>query len=238
MKKVISFAILIFLTAGTMYAVTMDLLIKPVDQDRLRFFPVTEDNKNYFFLQSIDNVTRIIIGDFTQPEKRIVMITLDKDYTAIKSVTEYLPVTDEIRELDQSVSKFFTTDVNKLKRDIITGTIFINNYTDTMQSLGALESVLKRKDAHSIFPDVYGFSVKYSDVDDRKKHSAIFSYGKAIKGYYLIFKTEFYRESFISTRIPVLKYSVYCKDTNDPVIKETVDNLFKLKAPVSSKINQ
>lgn len=236
MKKMISFIILFILTGGLTFAITMDLLVKPVDTDRLKFFPVTADNKNYFFLQSIDNVTRIIIGDFTKPEKRIVMITLDKDYTTIKSVTEYLPETDEIRNLDESISKFFTTDVNKLKRDIITGSIFKNNYTDTMQSLGALESVLKRKDSHSIFPDVYGFSVKYSDVDDRKKHSAIFSYGKATKGYYLIFKTEFYRESFISTRIPVLKYSVYCKDTNDPVIKETVDNLFKLKAPVTSKV--
>lgn len=235
MKKMISFIILFLISGGIIFAVTMDLLIKPVDSDRLKFFPVTEDNKNYFFLQSINNVTRIIIGDFTQPEKRIVMITLDKDYTTIKSVTEYIPETDEVRTLNESVSKFFTTDVNKLKRDIITGTIFKQNYTDTMQSLSALESVLKRKDSHSIFPDVYGFSVKYSDVDDRKKHSAIFSYGKAIKGYYLIFKTEFYRESFVSTRIPVLKYSVYCKDTNDPVIQETVENLFKLKAPVASK---
>ncbi len=236
MKKMISLIILFILTGGLTFAITMDLLVKPVDTDRLKFFPVTADNKNYFFLQSIDNVTRIIIGDFTKPEKRIVMVTLDKDYTTIKSVTEYLPESDEIRNLDESVSKFFTTDVNKLKKDIITGSIFKNNYTDTMQSLGALESVLKRKDSHSIFPDVYGFSVKYSDVDDRKKHSAIFSYGKATKGYYLIFKTEFYRESFISTRIPVLKYSVYCKDTNDPVIQETVDNLFKLKAPVTSKV--
>ena len=236
MKKIISFIILLILAGGITYSVTMDLLVKPVDTDRLKFFPVTADNKNYFFLQSIDNVTKIIIGDFTKPEKRIVMITLDKDYTTIKSVTEYIPETDEIRNLDESISKFFTTDVNKLKKDIITGSIFKNNYTDTMQSLGALESVLKRKDSHSIFPDVYGFSVKYSDVDDRKKHSAIFSYGKAIKGYYLIFKTEFYRESFLSTRIPVLKYSVYCKDTNDPVIKETVDYLFTLKEPVASKV--
>jgi len=236
MKKMISIITAIILTAGIAIAIITDLQIKAIEPDRLKFFPVTEDNKNYFFLQSINNVTRIIIGDFTQPEKRIVMITLDKDYTTIKSVTEYLPVTDEIRTLNESVSKFFTTEVNKLKRDIITGSIYKNNYTDTMQSLNALESVLKRKDAHSIFPDVYGFSVKYSDVDDRKKHSAIFSYGKAIKGYYLIFKTEFYRESFISTRIPVLKYSVYCKDTNDPVIQETVENLFKLRAPVASKV--
>jgi hypothetical protein len=88
------------MTSGILYAVTMDLLVKPVDTDRLRFFPVTADNKNYFFLQSIDNVTRIIIGDFTQPEKRILMITLDKDYTTIKSVTEYLPENDEVITLN------------------------------------------------------------------------------------------------------------------------------------------
>lgn len=236
MKKMISFIISVLITCGIGYAVTTDLQIKPVKPDRLKFFPVTEDNKNYFFLQSIDNVTRIIIGDFTQPEKRIVLITLADDYTSIKSVTEYNPVTDELRTLMESESKFFTTDVNKLKRDIITGSIFKHNYTDTMQSLDVLEKVLNRKDSKSILPDVYGFSVKYADVDERKKHSAIFSYGKTIQGYYLLFKTEFYRESFTSTRIPILKYSVYCKDTNDPVIQETVENLFKLRAPAASKI--
>lgn len=236
MKKMIFLTISFVLTGILTYAITMDLLIKPVDPDRVKYFPVTEDNKNYFFLQSIDNVTKIIIGDFTQPEKKIILITLAKDYKTIQSVIEYNPVTDEVRSMKESDSKFFTKDVDKLKRDIISGSIFKNNYTDTMQSLDALESVLKRQDSRSIIPDVYGFSVKYADVDERKKHSAIFSYGKATKGYYLIFKTEFYRESFVSTRIPVLKYSVYCKDTNDPVIRETVDNLFKLKAPAESRI--
>jgi hypothetical protein len=49
MKKVISILMVIFMTSGILYAVTMDLLVKPVDTDRLRFFPVTADNKNYFF---------------------------------------------------------------------------------------------------------------------------------------------------------------------------------------------
>ncbi len=232
MKKIISTIILI-LTCSLVYAVSADLQIKPVIADRLKFFPVTEDNKNYFFLQSIDNVTKIIIGDFTQPEKRIILITLTDDYNTIKSVTEYNPVTDELRVIEKSESKFFTIDVTQLKKDIISGAIFKNNYTDTMRSLDTLESVLKRKDTRSIIPDVYGVSVKFADIDERKKHSAIFSYGKNNKGYYLLFKTEFYRESFTSVRIPVLKYSVYCKNTNDPVIMETVENLFKLKAPVT-----
>ncbi len=236
MKRMVSLIISVLLVAGIANAVNSDLQIKPVEPDRLKFFPVTEDNRNYFFLQSIDNVTRIIIGDFTQPEKRIILITLDSDYTTIKSVTEYNPVSDELRDLSESQSKFFTKDVNKLKRDIITGVIYKHNYTDPMQSYDTLESVLKRQDTKSIIPDVYGFSVKFADIDERQKHSAIFSYGKSVKGYYLIFKTEFYRESFSSTRIPVLKYSVYCKDTSDPVIQETVENLFKLRAPISTKI--
>lgn len=236
MKKKISFVTALLLTGGLLYAVNIDLQIKPVQPDRLKFFPVPEDNRNYFFLQSINNVTQIIIGDFTQPEKRIVLITLADDYTTIKSVTEYNPVTDEIRFMERSESRFFPSDVNRLKRDIITGAIYKSNYTDNMQSLDTLESVLKRQDSKSILPDVYGFSVKFADVDERKKHSAIFSYGKTIRGYYLLFKTEFYRESFTSTRIPILHYSVYCKETNDPVIRETVENLFKLKAPASSRI--
>jgi len=236
MKKKI-FSIITFLLASSLvFSVTTDLQIKSVEPGRLKFFPVTQDNKNYFFLQSIDNVTKIIIGDFTQPEKRIILITLDDDYKTIKYVTEYNPVTDELRDLEESSSRFFTTDVDRLKRDIINGSIYKNNYTDPMKSIDELKSVLERKDKKSIFSDVYGFSVKFADIDQRKKHSAIFSYGKTIKGYYLIFKTEFYRESFKSVRIPILKYSVYCKNTNDPVIKETVEDLFKLKSPTASKV--
>ena len=230
-KITIAILLALFSCISVFSAASDDLLVNQLKPDRLKYFPVPEDNKNYFFLQSIKDRTQILIGDFTLPEKKIVLITLNKDFNTIKSVTEYYPVTNELRTLKKSESKFFTTDVNRLKNDIISGAIYQNNYADPMKSLPVLEDEFERGDAGSVVAYTYGFTVKHADVDDRKKPSAMFGFGKTEKGYYMSFKTEFYRESFASTRIPILKYSVYCKDTNDPVIKETVDKLFKIKEP-------
>lgn len=210
-----------------------DLQLKRIDNDRLKLFPVPEDGRNYFFLQSIDDVTQIVIGDFMQGEKRIVLINLGSDYNTIKSVVEYQPRTKKLLRKKDSESKFFTTDVAKLKRDIISGAIFKNNSTDDMKSYDLLEPVFRENDAGRVFPDVYGFSVKLSEIDQENRYSAMFTFGNAAQGYYLQFKTMYYIKTSTTEMKPVLKYSVYCKNTRDPVVKEYVENLFKIRKPAS-----
>ncbi len=68
------------------------------------------------------------------------------------------------------------------------------------------------------------------------KLTAIFTFGKTVKGYYLQFKTFSYRENPVTESVPVLKYSVYSKNTNDPLIKEYVEMLFKIRQPTSSLV--
>ena len=102
---------------------------------------------------------------------------------------------------------------------------------NNMKSLKTLESVLNNSDTRSLYADVYGFNIKFYEVDELKKNSALFTYGKASAGYYLQFKTEYYRKDYKTEQKPVLRYSVFCKDTEDAVVKETVENLFKLKQP-------
>jgi len=214
----------------------IDLQIKKIDSYRLKLFPVPEDGRNYFFLQSIDDMTQIVIGDFMQGEKRIVLINLAGDYNTIKSVIEYQPRTKKLLRRKHSESKFFTTDIAKLKKDIISGSIFKNNSTDDMRSYDSLEPVFRENDAGRVFPDVYGFNVKVSEVDHENRYSAMFTFGKASRGYYLQFKTLYYIKTATTEMKPVLKYSVYCKNTHDPVIQEYVENLFKIRKPASVDI--
>ena len=68
-----------------------------------------------------------------------------------------------------------------------------------MKSYGELETVFKDNDASSIFPEVYGFSVKYTERDSDKL-SAMFTFGNTTKGYYLQFKTLYYRDNPIYDR--------------------------------------
>lgn len=208
-----------------------DLLTKKMTDDRMKFFPVPADNINYVFLQSIENDTAIIIGDFSGFEKKIILITDKNSDNTIDSVIEYFPLTKDLRRRTESQSRFFNKDIAKLKKDIIEGTIYKGNYTDNMKSLKTLESVLNNPDTNSFSSDVYGFNIRFFEADERQRHSALFTYGKNAGGYFLQFKTEYYRKDYKTEQKPVLKYSVYCRDTNDPVVKETVEALFKIRQP-------
>lgn len=208
-----------------------DLQIKKLTVDRMIYFPVTQDNINYIFMQAIENDTAIIIGDFSGLEKKIIMIIDKNSDNTIDSVFEYYPLTKDLRKKNNSSSKFFNKDIAKLKKDIIEGTIYKGNYTDGMKSIKTLESILNNSDTRSLYADVYGFNIKYYEIDELKKHSALFTYGKASAGYYLQFKTVYYRKDHRTEERPVLNYSVYCRDSNDPIVKETVENLFKIRQP-------
>lgn len=227
-------AALMVIASSLLYAGIDDLQTKKLTQDRVTYFPVPNDNINYIFMQSIGNDTSIVIGDFTGVDKMIVMITDKNNDNTIDSVIEYLPESKDLRKKKDSQSRFFTKDIAKLKKDIIEGTVFQGNYTDDMKSLKILEKVLANSDSNSVYPDVYGFNVKLFEVDERKKNSALFSYGKNAGGYYLQFQTIYYRKDYKTEKKPMLKYSVFCKDTNDPVVKETVENLFKVKQPTAN----
>ncbi len=212
-----------------------DLQEKQVNNDRLKLYPSPLEGKNYFFLQSINDQTQIIIGDFTQVDKKIIMIILNPDYTTIKSVVEYNPTKKQLLFKKDSTSKFFTTDIVKLKRDIITGAIYKGNNAQLMKSYDELENIFKEGDTSRIFPETYGFSVKLTELDSEKL-SAMYTFGNTIKGYYLQFKTLYYRENSLNEVIPILKYSVYSKNTHDPIIQEYVEALFKINKPSASYV--
>lgn len=232
MRYFYSAAILTMISISALFSAGFeDIQTKKVTPDRIKLFPVPADNKNYMFMQSIGNETSIVIGDFSGVEKKIIMITDRNNDNTIDSVIEYFPLTKDLRKKTDSQSRFFTTDIAKLKKDIIEGSIYKGNYTDDMKSLKTLEDILKDPDTNSLSAEVYGFNVRFYETDERQRYSALFSYGKNSSGYYLQFKTEYYRKDSNTEQKPVMKYSVYCKDTNDPAVKETVENLFKVKQP-------
>jgi len=237
MKKIVILSLLILLSSGNAFSVLIDdIQVKKVDAGRLKYFPVPSDNKNYFFLQSINNQTQIIIGDFSKSNnKRLILITLGKDYNSIKSVVEYYPDKKNMRVMKDSDSEYFTKDIVKLKKDIITGAIYRKNYCDRMNSCQELEDILKQNENTNILSDTYGFTIKLTETDNPVTPSALFTYGKSETGYYLQFRTEFYRLNYRTVEKPILRYSVYCKDTNDPVVADLVEELFKIKEPIMRK---
>jgi len=234
MKKLTIILIFLFICGTSLFSQEYDdLQEKYINNDRLKLFPAT--GKNYFFLLSVNDKTQIVIGDLTRTDKKIILINLNDDYTTIKSVIEYSPATKQMSTKKSSDSKFFTTDIVKLKKDIITGAIIKGNNADDMKSFGELERIFQQNDSSKIFPEVYGFSVKHTEVDETNKILAMYTFGNHIgSGYYLQFKTFYYRENPMSERQPKLKYSVYSKLSHDPIIIEYVDTLFKIRKPSAS----
>jgi len=227
----IAVAALLMMAAPVFSAGIEDLQTKKLTQDRVKLFPVPADNINYLFMQSIENDTFIVIGDFSGLDKKIIFITDNNNDNTIDLVTEYYPLTKDLKKRNESKSKFFNKDIVKLKKDIIEGTVYRGNYTDDMKSLRTLESILNNPDTNSLYTDVYGFNLRFFEADERSRNSALFSYGKNASGYYLQFQTVYYRKDYKTEQKPTLSYSVFCKDTNDPVVKETVENLFKVRQP-------
>jgi len=233
LKSVYLASVLTVLSLFPLYSAGLeDLQTKKLEGARLVYFPVPKDNINYIFMQSIENDTSIVIGDFSGVEKKIILIVDNNNDNTIDSVFEYFPLTKDLKVKKDSKSKFFTKDIAKLKRDIIEGSVYKGNYTDNMKSLKALENILNNSDTNSLNADVYGFNIRYYESDERNKNAALFSYGKSAGGYYLQFKTEYYRKDYKTVQEPVLKYSVYCKDTRDPVVSDVVEYLFKIKQPI------
>lgn len=236
MKKLIILSILILITSSAFPVLLDDIQIKKLDADRLKLFPVPNDHRNYFFLQSIENSTQIVIGDFSRNDhKKLILITLGNDFNTIKSVIEYDPEKKSLRTMKESESPFFTKDIGKLKKDIITGALFNDSHSDKMKSYDALEMIFKKNDATTVLPDTYGFTVKLTEVDEINKPMALFTFGKSETGYYLQFRTEYYRINSRNIVTPILRYSVYCKNTDDPTVKELVEELFKIREPIASR---
>jgi hypothetical protein len=212
------------------YANLESIQVSTLNSGRVKLFPVPEDNRDYFFLQSIENNTTIVIGDFSGLEKMVVMIIDKGGDNTIDEVVDYYPVYKRIKNGKKSDSRFFKEDIAQLKRDIINGSVYNDKYADPMNSVDKLELILKKGDSKSLQKNVYGYEAKLFEIDETNKFAALYSFGKNSDGYYLQFRTDYIRKNSRVAEPPLLKYSVYCRDSSDAVVKETVENLMKIAA--------
>ena len=223
--------VVIFIFIATMvYANLESIQVSPLNSARIKLFPIPDDNRDYFFLQAIENNTTIVIGDFSGLEKMVLMIIDKGGDNTIDEVVEYYPKYKRIKNGTKSDSRFFKADIAQLKRDIINGTIYTNKYADPMNSADKLELILKKGDSKSVQKNVYGYEAKLFEIDETNRFGALYSFGKNSEGYYLQFRTDYIRKNSRVAEPPLLKYSVYCRSCADAVVKDTVENLMKIAA--------
>ena len=215
-------ALLVILFSG--YAVANSFFINPFSEEKMKLLPVPVDYRNYFFLQSIDDDTHIIVGDFTGAEKLFSQVIDKGSNNEINKVVEYFPDSRKFKRRKSSSSKF-VANIEDLKNDIITGKIFRETYSYKMTSLDTLE--YKIKDGTDIFPYGVGYTVKFYDPDEPTTIMSEFFFAKRNDRYDLIFKTNYYKLYRMKIKPPI-PYSVYCKNSKDPIVAKVVESLRKM----------
>jgi hypothetical protein len=209
-----------------------DAMKTPLIKENLKFLPVPDDCRNYYVLQAFENETNILIGDFGGAEK-IICLVMDKGCDGtIDGIVEYYPEINKYVKLKVPTTKLFT-NLTQMKKDIIEGNVFRdprradkNLYTHVMASM----PLLLEKMNEGMYVTKRGANGRYVrclDPDLKKTTMADFFFGKDQNAYSLQFRTVYYK-SGLSKIEPAIQYSVFCKDTRDPVVAEYVERLLKM----------
>lgn len=213
------------LSQGTVNPKADLFVTKPINKQTIHFLPVTSDWRNYYVLQSINDETNIIIGDFLRSEINLTLIMDKGSDGTVDKVIEYFPKSDKIEEPLKPSSKLFT-EFTQMKKDIIEGSIFKNNFTYKMNSLSDLKKHIQL--GRNIYKYEFGYTVKIYDPDKPTSIMSEFSFQKNLDGRCDLVFTTYYYYSFKTVISPEVIYSVYCKNSKDPYVLEVIESLYKL----------
>lgn len=197
----------------------------PITVEKMKLLPVPQDFRNYFFLQAIDDKTYIVIGDFVGTDKVFCLIEDDKSDGKVDKVVQYQPDNNKYTNHIKPTSAFFT-GYEETKKSILEGDIFKNNYAYNMSSLGMLKELLKR--GEDIIKANQGYTVKLYDPDNPSTIMSEFYFNKRLNGRYdLVLKTNYYKV-YRTKIVPAINCSVYARNSADPLIAGTVEELIKM----------
>ncbi len=203
---------------------TSSFLKEKLTSNRVRLMPVPDDFRNYFILQSIGDTSTLVIGDFTGTEKVISMIRDNDNDNKPDEILEYFPEPKKITRPVKPSTGFYKS-FEEMKQQIISGEIYRMNYSYKMNSLGLL--VKKLEAGRDIYRHEHGYSVKVYDPDAATTIMSEYFFGKKDGRYDLIFSTSYYK--LYRTKIsPAVEYSVYCRNSNDPLVAKTVERLLRI----------
>ncbi len=183
-------------------------------------------NINTFFLQSIDDDTVILLTDFTGSEKISTLIIDKGSDNEIDLVVDYFFGSNKYKKRkNKSDSRHFKENLAELKRDIISGDIFKlrENFAYKMMSLDMVKEQIEQ--GTNVKKEGYGYKVRKLDPDTDEIMGE-FVFENRFGRYNLLLKTNYYK-LYYSKIYPQIRYSVFCLNSKDPVVKETVEALFK-----------
>ncbi|MDA3899427.1 MAG: hypothetical protein PF637_02790 [Spirochaetes bacterium] len=195
-----------------------------VNKSALAKLPVPASYEDYAVLQSIGQATNVILGHFTEGTRRITLITDSDNDGKVDSIFHYF--TDEKNyHVITNPEELYTPDsFKKLKLTIIKGSqkdISPNKEgSDFFKSLIEHNSEMITVSRHK-----RGYQINLLDPDDPGLVRASLSCSNnGVNGTDMAIIVN-YRHHGKSLVKPVIPYGVYCKNSNDPLLQETVKEM-------------
>lgn len=239
-KMVMSFLLSAVIFPGSMaFAEKASNKIQPADIDgsysetdkisvnKISQLPVPNSREDYAFLQSIGSETRVVLGFFKTGDRRIVVITDKNNDGKADSVATYYADTKRTVVSRTPETDYSEDHLKKIKQDILDGVRGEVNpnpegITYLKKIISGQTGIFKRSKYKN------GYKIFIDDPDVKDFHRIIFYYSNnqvSGGGADLAFEVV-YNQIGPQMVSPVIKFSVYCKDSTDKQILESVKDLY------------
>jgi hypothetical protein len=197
-----------------------------ISRNVLKDLPIPATNEDYTILQSIDDITTIVLGIFTSGHRRIVWIQdSNNDGQVDRSSTWYV---DKKRFFNlRRPSRIYTNEkFKKMKEDIISG-----RQGDVFPNIEAESYMLElSKKPENVRRWKKGYEVYMVDYDDPSRIRVSYSFSdNDNRGVDMVMVVN-YRNMGRMRVSPVISKGVYCRNSTDTfIIKKTKELIKKIK---------
>jgi hypothetical protein len=203
----------------------------PINFKELSKLPIPSSNENYAFLQSIDSVTNVVIGRFID-NKRTIVLVQDKNSDGVVDFAVECDVEAGKFKYSPNPARDFPKDkFQKMKQDIING---VQGELSPNREAANYIKVLQ-KDSQKVKRWKNGYRVFLLDSDDDTLERLNFFFSTGAEGADLVFEVK-YRNEGVARITPIIRNSVYCRDSKDKFIIDETRKLIEEAArymPVS-----
>ncbi len=192
--------------------------------EKINTLPFPYSSENYIFLQSIGKVTNVIIGEFLSGKNKITFIT-DKDADGkVDLIMYYYFDTHKFRKQPKPESIYPPDKFKKLKMDIING--IQGDLNSNAEGVPFIKSQVKNESINTkIYRKRHGYKVFVNDADNKSRNRLNFFYSNnGIHGFDLVFQVKYINVRGTMLK-PAIMFSVYCKNSFDPVVKDAAKDL-------------
>lgn len=199
---------------------------------KLRDLPIPASSEDYAFLQSFDTVTNVVIGNFSQAESIITLVTDENGDEVVDYIIHYNHDMKKFTKEANPSSIYSKEAFIQLKKNIINGSQGGGVIPNNEGAVFLKRLVSSKMDTMDLMKTRQGYTVKITDADDKSLTRLRYMFSdNGIHGVDLVFHVAY--TNVYETRVqPVIQYCVYCQNSMDPTVKETVSELLALTSEV------